>query len=78
MAYFIRRSGDDCSVIELHPGDREEIIESGLAIGAAENLCVSKMEALRTPAAPPLLDVDHGSQPAIRRCRPQAAAVVHI
>ena len=67
MVYFIRRSGDDCSVIELHPGDREEIIESGLAIGAAENLCVSKMEALRTPAAQPLLD--HGAPPAIRRRR---------
>jgi len=38
MAYFICRSGDDCSVIRLHLGDREEVIASGLAIGNAEDL----------------------------------------
>lgn len=51
MAYFIRRRGDSCDVIELQPGDREVVIAGGLAIGDAEDLCVSKIEA-RRPAAP--------------------------
>jgi hypothetical protein len=42
MAYFIRRSGDDCAVIALHPGDGEGVIASGLSIGDAEDLCVGK------------------------------------
>ena len=33
---FHRRYGDTCDVIELQPGDREVIIASGLAPGAAE------------------------------------------
>jgi hypothetical protein len=52
MAYFIRRSGDDCAVIALDPDDREETIASGLAIGDAEDLCASKIEALRTAGGP--------------------------
>jgi hypothetical protein len=32
MAYFIRRSGEHFSVVQLHPADREEIIASGLAL----------------------------------------------
>jgi hypothetical protein len=54
VAYFIRRCGDDCAVIALHPDDREETIASGLALTGAEDLCVSKIEALRraTPALP--------------------------
>jgi hypothetical protein len=51
VAYFIRRAGDDCAVIALDAGDREEIIADGLAIGDAEDLCVSKIEALRVTAA---------------------------
>ena len=63
MAYFIRRRGDDCSVIALHPDDREEIIASGLAIGAAEDLCVSKIEAMSSAAAPLPVKLDDRSRP---------------
>jgi hypothetical protein len=59
MAYFIRRCGDDCSVIALHPDDREEVIASGLTIGDAEDLCVNKIEALPS-AAPALPSIDAG------------------
>jgi hypothetical protein len=38
-------------VIALHPDDREEIIADGLAIGDAEDLCVSKIEARRAAPA---------------------------
>jgi hypothetical protein len=48
MAYFLRRGVVECAVIALHPDDREEVIATGLAIGDAEDLCVSKIEALRT------------------------------
>jgi hypothetical protein len=37
-------------VIALHHDDREEVIASGLAIGDAEDLCASKIEALRSVA----------------------------
>jgi hypothetical protein len=50
MAYFIRRNGRDCAVIQLHPDDREEVIASGLAIGDAEDLYISRIEALRRTA----------------------------
>ena len=63
MAYFIRRSGDECDVIELQPGDREVVIASGLAAGEAEALCVGKVEALRA-AAPELPRADTGPAPA--------------
>jgi hypothetical protein len=69
MPYFIRRRGDDCPVIALHPDDREEVIASGLASGDAVDLCVSKIEAMRRPAAPPLVELDEGSQPPVRRRR---------
>jgi hypothetical protein len=36
LAYFIRRSGDKCDVMELQPDDREMLIASGLAHGDAE------------------------------------------
>ncbi len=54
LAYFIRRCGDECAVIELQSGDREEVIASALAPGAAEDLCASRIEALpkAAPAAP--------------------------
>ena len=32
-------------MIALHPDDREEVIDNGLAIGDAEDLSVSKIEA---------------------------------
>jgi hypothetical protein len=50
QAYFIRRRGDECAVIELQPGDRELVIASVLALGDAEDLCASRIEALRKPA----------------------------
>jgi hypothetical protein len=65
MAYFIRRRGDDCSVIALHPDDREEVIATGLPIGDAEDLCVSKIEAMRgTKPALPFADIVTGPAPA--------------
>ena len=54
-------------MIALHPDGREEVVACGLAIGEAEGLCVSKIDALRTDAAPPMLELDQGSQPPVRR-----------
>ena len=56
MAYFIRRRGDDCSAIALHPDDREEVIATGLPIGAAEEFCIRKIEAMGTAAGRSSLD----------------------
>jgi hypothetical protein len=57
-------------VVALHADDREEIIASGLAIGAAEDLCVSKIEAMRNAAtAPSLFDPDPGPEPSTTRRR---------
>jgi hypothetical protein len=50
-------------VIELQPGERERVIASGLALGDAEDLCVSKIETLRK-AAPALHVADAGPAPA--------------
>ena len=63
MGYFIRRSGEDCAVIALHLDEREEVIADGLAIGDAEDLCVKKIEALRS-AAPALPLADARTAPA--------------
>jgi hypothetical protein len=38
VAYFIRRRGDECSIVKLHPDDREEILEHGLTLVEAETL----------------------------------------
>jgi hypothetical protein len=53
VAYFIRRSGDDCAVIKLHSGDREEVVQDGLTQIAAEILCVGLIEDIPKPAALP-------------------------
>jgi hypothetical protein len=53
IAYFIRRSGDECAVIALHPDDREETIASGLPGADAEDLCVSKIDQMRPTRATP-------------------------
>jgi hypothetical protein len=37
-AYFIRRRGDVCSIVKLHPDAGEEILETGLALVDAEML----------------------------------------
>lgn len=67
MAYFICRRGDDCAVIALHPDDREEIVASGLPIGEAEDLCVSKIAAMCKAATPlSLFDPDPGPEPSTR------------
>jgi hypothetical protein len=63
LAYFIRRSGDACDVIELQPDDREVVIAAGLALRDAEDLCVRKIEALRR-AAPVLPFANAGPSPA--------------
>jgi hypothetical protein len=53
MAYFIRRCGDECAVIALHPDDREETIAGGLPRADAEDLCVSKLDQMRPAPATP-------------------------
>ena len=47
LAYFVRRPPDGCAVVELHPGDREQILASGLAIADAEDLCIRKIDEVR-------------------------------
>jgi hypothetical protein len=37
-AYFIRRCGDECSIVKLHPDGHEEILERGLTLVDAETL----------------------------------------
>jgi hypothetical protein len=37
-AYFIRRQGDECSIVKLHADGREEVTESGLTPADAETL----------------------------------------
>jgi hypothetical protein len=70
MAYFIRRCGDDGTVIELHPDDREESVAGGLALGDAEDLRASKIDGMRSAAAPLPIVLDEGARPAIN-CRPR-------
>jgi hypothetical protein len=69
MAYFIRRCGDEYSVIEIHPDDREETVASGLLIGDAEDLCARKIEAARRAAAPLPMSLKEGPQPSVNRRR---------
>jgi len=38
VAYFIRRRGEDCSIVKLHPDGREEILEQRLTLAEAETL----------------------------------------
>jgi hypothetical protein len=58
VAYFIRRSRDDCAVIKLYPDDREEIVQDGLSLIEAEILCVAKIEDLPRPLASPACSGD--------------------
>jgi hypothetical protein len=51
VAYFIRRRGDVCAVIELHAGDREEVVQDGLSPIEAEILCAAKIADLPGAAA---------------------------
>jgi hypothetical protein len=37
-AYFIRRRGEECSIVKLHPDGGEEILEQGLTLVEAETL----------------------------------------
>jgi hypothetical protein len=52
LAYFIRRNADGCSVIELHPDNSEEVVQSGLTLIEAEILCAMRIADLPKPAAP--------------------------
>jgi len=38
VAYFIRRRGDECSIIKIHLDGREEILEHGLTLVETETL----------------------------------------
>jgi hypothetical protein len=52
-AYFIRRRGEERSIIKIHPGGREEILEHGLTLVDAETLyfvCIG--EPVYEPTAP--------------------------
>jgi hypothetical protein len=60
-AYFIRRHGDECSIIKLHPDGREEILEQGLMLVDVETLyfiCIG--EPVHEHPAP---TTDHGAEP---------------
>lgn len=64
-AFFIRRRGDDCSIVKLHPDGHEEILGQGLTLVDAETLyfiCIG--EPVREGAAP---EADREEQVAIRR-----------
>jgi hypothetical protein len=67
IGYCIRRSGDDCAVIELYPDDREHVVASGLAFREAEDLCTSRIEETRVVAPIPLHDL---GMPRSMRARP--------
>ena len=51
VAYFIRRRGNVCAVIELHADNREEVVQDGLTPIEAEILCAAKMADLPRVAA---------------------------
>jgi hypothetical protein len=71
VAYLIRRRGDECSIVKLHPDGREEVLEHGLTLIEAETLyfiCIGKpVSEGSTPQADD--DADHG-----RRRRPRQLA----
>jgi hypothetical protein len=70
VAYFIRRCNDECSIVKLHPGGREEILEHGLTLVEAETLyfiCIG--EPVYEDSAPEADDVDRA-----RRRRPRQLA----
>jgi hypothetical protein len=46
VAYFIRRSDDDCAVIKLDADNREEVIQDSLSPIEAEILCAAKIADL--------------------------------
>jgi hypothetical protein len=56
VAYFIRRRGDICAVIEIYPDNREGVVQDGLSMIEAEILCAMKIEDLPKPAARPALE----------------------
>jgi hypothetical protein len=67
-AYFIRRRGDECSIVKLHPDGHEEILEQGLTLVEAETLyfiCIGK--PVREGAASD--EVDAEEAPVRRRPR---------
>jgi hypothetical protein len=78
VAYFIRRSGDVCAVIKLHPDNREEVIQDGLSPIEAEILCVAKIEDIpRGPAQliPEVHSVEPVSTGTKRRRTPKQLAL---
>jgi hypothetical protein len=71
VAYFIRRSGNGCAVIELHPDDREEVVQGGLTLIEAEILCAMRIADLPKSAPPQIGD----ELPALRqRVKPRRDA----
>lgn len=66
-AYFIRRRGDECSIVKLHPDGREEILEQGLTLAEAETLYfIRPCEPVHERAAP---ENGAGDTPVVRRPR---------
>jgi hypothetical protein len=51
VAYFIRRHGDECSVIKLLADNREEVVQDGMTLIEAEILCAMKIDDLPRGAA---------------------------
>ena len=66
--YFIRRRGEECSIVKLHPGGREEILETGLTLVDAETLyfiCIG--DPVHEGSAPEKATADE--PPTVRRAR---------
>jgi hypothetical protein len=66
VAYFIRRGTNGCSVVKLHPDDSEEVVQSGLPLGEAEDVCVAKIAELPKPVA----SLSPGLKPCFEQRRP--------
>jgi hypothetical protein len=67
IAYFIRRRGDECSIVKLHPDGREETLEHGLTLVEAETLyfvCIG--EPVHEAKVPPDAGADDGRSPSRR------------
>jgi hypothetical protein len=73
VAYFIRRSDDNCAVIKLYPDNREEIVQGDLTLIEAEILCESKIADIPKPSALPFARRDDPADQTIQSSgRPSA------
>jgi hypothetical protein len=72
-AYFIRRRGEECSIVKVLPAGGEEILETGLTLVEAETLyfvCIG--EPVHEP--PMMLESADADEPLSTRRRPRQLA----